>query len=140
MLRTGPPDDPWLMRLVFMIEQKPETTEEELAEPPKAEKKKTRKGKKGGVGEEEEDEEPKRTRPQGKKVGFFYGICRTAGYISGHCFLFDLFVYFFFTVTFLSSHLQRVFRLNNQDFNIDQNNHDYDFLHNQAALVLLLYD
>ena len=97
MLRTGPPDDPWLMRLVFMIEQKPETTEEELADPPKAEKKKTRKGKKGGVGEEEEeDEEAKRTRPQGKKVSFFFnGNCRTAGYISGHCFLFDHLVYFF---------------------------------------------
>ena len=26
-------------------------------------------------------------------------------------------------------------RLNDRDFNIDQNNRDYDFLHNRAALV-----
>ena len=36
--------------------------------------------------------------------------------------------------------LQRVFklknnRLNNRDFNIDQNNRDYVFSHNRAALV-----
>ena len=26
-------------------------------------------------------------------------------------------------------------RLNNRDFNIDQNNRDYDFFHNRAALI-----
>ena len=28
--------------------------------------------------------------------------------------------------------------LNNRDLNIDQNNHDYDFCHNRAALVSTL--
>ncbi len=29
--------------------------------------------------------------------------------------------------------------LNNRDYNIDQNNRDYDFCHNQAALVSTIY-
>ena len=65
---------------------------------------------------------------------------------------------YFFKAKFQSSQLQSVFerdmlnkyiffsnstnnRLNNRDFHIDQNNRDYDFLHNRAALlcVNLLY-
>ena len=73
---------------------------------------------------------------------------RTAGYISLDYFklencLFEHFVYFFkFSVpTFFLGETcwKKVFklknnRLNNRDFNIDQNNRDYDFSHNQAAL------
>ena len=30
-------------------------------------------------------------------------------------------------------------RLNNRDFNIDENNRDYDFFHNRAALPVYLF-
>ena len=81
----------------------------------------------------------------------------TAGNISVHYFRFEHFLLDHF-VSFLkskfqSSQLLLLFlretcwintscfqtqknnRLNNHDFNIDQNNRDYDFLHNRAALV-----
>ena len=33
---------------------------------------------------------------------------------------------------------QKVIVLNNRDLNIDQNNREYEFCHNRAALVLIL--
>ena len=70
-------------------------------------------------------------------------------------------MYFFYSFIFKkgkyqSSQLQSVFgrdmlnkyifsntiynRLNNRDFNIDQNNLDYDFFHNRAALALCVQE
>ena len=84
----------------------------------------------------------------------FYIKGKTAGYITEHYFrlehfLFDHFVYlskakFMFSVTKSFGGetcliRQQVFKLksnclNNRDFNIDQNNRDYDFSHILAAL------
>ena len=81
----------------------------------------------------------------------FYRKGRTAGYISViyfrlERFLFDHFVYFlrrnlqsFFGRVMLNKY--NMFSnsknncFNNLDYNIDQNNRDYDFSHNRAALL-----
>ena len=38
---------------------------------------------------------------------------------------------------FQKTEFQRHNRVNNHDFNIDQNNCDYDFFHNRAALTYM---
>jgi hypothetical protein len=96
-------------------------------------------------------------RSQNYIIDLYRFVSRTAGNISVHYFRFehfllDYFVYFF-KAKFQSSQLLSVFErdmlinyimfsntknnpLNNRDFNIDQNNRDYDFFHNQATLIL----
>ena len=85
----------------------------------------------------------------------FYRKCTTTGYISVHYFRFENFILdhfvYFLKAEFKSSQLHSVFerdmlnkyvifsnsknnRLNIRDFNIDQNNRDYDFFHFRAAL------
>ena len=42
-----------------------------------------------------------------------------------------------FAISIFASNDHEINRLNNRDFNIDQKkNHDYDFSHNRAALVI----
>lgn len=43
-------------------------------------------------------------------------------------------IYFFLFLFHLNYFLSSNPLLNNRDLNIDQNHHDYDFCHNQAAL------